>query len=238
MKTASLLLSAIAVLTPATAAFAQVTNPSFASDLTGWTSVGDVALRTYTNASAQSDSGAFLTSANSTLGDDGSSAFNFSGTNVAGIIDLETFAGLSAGALDLGFPDFAEEGSMLKQTVTVLAGNTLSFDWRYFSNSNSELDYAFVVVDGVVFDLTSGVTLSSGSTFSYGFNTPLTRFESSPFATDTIFDLVFGVVDVGSTITSSALLVDAVAIPEPSAFAALAGLGALGLAASRRRRRA
>ncbi len=235
-----LALPALAALALAPVAFGQISNGAFSSGLSDWSTIGDVATRTYTNLQAATDTGVFLTNAVLAPGDDGPSSVNFSGTDVAGIIDLEDFAGLAPGALD---PDafnfvFAEEGSMLKQTISVQAGDLLSFDWAYYTNGSFEDDFAFAVIDGTVFDLSSAATLSAGSTFGFAFNTGLDTFSTGPFVNDATFDLVFGVVDANGTITSSALLVDNVSIiPEPSSLAALAGLAALGLTAMRRRAR-
>lgn len=228
-----ILRSASLFLALAAPAFAQFANGSFASDLGDWNVSGDLAVR---------DGAAFLTTAALAGGDDLSGSYNFSGNEVtASFPDLESFLGLGAGALD---PDplnfvYASEGSAIFQSVTVEAGESLRFDWTFLSNEAAGLDYAFVVIDGAVFNLVDGLSLSAGSNYDYGFTSGAQTFQSTPFIAGALVSFGFGVVDVDSSVGSSALVLDNVSvIPEPSAFAAFAGLGALGLAATRRRRRA
>jgi hypothetical protein len=63
--------------------------------------------------------------------------------------DLETFLGLAEGSLDgLGNGD-ATEGSAIKQTIAVQAGDTLTFDWDFLTNEGMSSyfnDFAFVSV--------------------------------------------------------------------------------------------
>jgi predicted heme/steroid binding protein len=227
-----ILRSASLFLALAAPAFAQFANGSFASDLGDWNVSGDVAVR---------DGAAFLTTAALAGGDDLSGSYNFSGNEVtASFPDLESLLGLGAGALDpapLNFV-YASEGSALFQSVSVQAGDVLGFDWTFLSNDDGGADYAFLVIDGAVFDLSTGSSLTSGTTYSYGFTTGPQLFQSTPFASAGTVTIGFGVVDVIDGFSTSALIIDNVAlapIPEPSAFAALAGLGALALAATRRR---
>jgi hypothetical protein len=227
-----ILRSASLFLALAAPAFAQFANGSFASDLGDWNVSGDVAVR---------DGAAFLTTAALAGGDDLSGSYNFSGNEVtASFPDLESLLGLGAGALDpapLNFV-YASEGSALFQSVSVQAGDVLGFDWTFLSNDDGGADYAFLVIDGAVFDLSTGSSLTSGTTYSYGFTTGPQLFQSTPFASAGTVTIGFGVVDVIDGFSTSALIIDNVAlapIPEPSAFAALAGLGAHAQAAPRRR---
>lgn len=235
MKHARLLAAAALLAALAAPAFAQVANGGFTSALSGWTAVGDASVR---------DSAGYVTNAALAFDDDdlGAGFHNFSGAEPVSAADLETALGLAADALspDAGGGVFAYEGSALFQTVTVQAGDVLSFDWTFLSNAASGPDYAFVVIDGTVFDLGSGATLSAGSTHGFGFTSGAQTFVSSPFAVGGAITVGFGVVDVNDFSSSSALSFDNVsvsAIPEPSSAAALAGAGMLALAAARRRRR-
>ena len=214
-------------------AFAQINNGDFSSALSAWSTSGDASVR---------DGAGFVTNAAFSEDDDnlGAGFYNFSGTEVAFASNLESSLGLANDTLspDVNGGIFAFEGSALYQTVTIQAGDILSFDWTFLNNDAAGPDYAFVVIDGTVFNLLTGSTLSAGSTYGYGFSTGAETFQSTPFASIGTVTIGLGVVDVGDFVASSALSFDNVAltaIPEPSAFAALAGLATLALAASRRR---
>lgn len=216
MKTNLLITTAFAILLAASPLFAQV-NPNFDTNLSGWTTTGDASVR---------DGTAYLTTATSVgPGDDGVSNFNFSGTNIVDSLALETFAGLASGALD---PDpansvFAFEGSAIKQTFNVQAGDFIGFTWQLLTNEASGNDYAFVFLDGVF--ATLGTSASATPTSIYGFSraTNTGSFLSSTFTTAQTITLTVGIVDAGSDgATSSALRFDTVTIPEPSTYALLA----------------
>ncbi len=213
-------------------AMAAVTNGGFAGNsLTGWSTLGDV-----TTASG----GAFLTTASLEFQDDFSEdagTFNASGTSAYDVAlgGFEAFAGLNAGALDS--PDFAYEGSLLTQTFSVNAGDTLSFNWNMFTNEGTNADYAFVAINGV---LTTLATASNANVASvpYSFSTGASVF-SQTFANASSVTLAFGVVDLGDYGVTSALWLDNVAltaaVPEPETYAMLlAGLGFI-VASSRRK---
>jgi hypothetical protein len=115
--------------------------------------------------------------------------------------------------------------------------NIVSFSSIGTAQSHRITSYADPV--SVIFSVTrteTGITLSG----SYTQNSVTTTFTSvtpvtSLFTFDTLwigYGSTNSVADRGFTIDNVSLTV----IPEPSAFAALAGLGALGLAATRRRR--
>lgn len=89
--------------------------------------------------------------------------FNFSG-EPAGPVDgygdppfLNDFLGVSLEELDGN--TFALEGSALKSTLTVKAGETLVFDWNFYTNENSPQtfgpldDYSFFVINGELLTL-------------------------------------------------------------------------------------
>jgi len=231
MKTKILLATAVAALLSAGAVTAQIVNPNFDLDLTGWTTTGDVAPRS---------GGAFLTTATNILpGDDGPTEFNFSTFNVVDSFTLETFAGFASGGLD---PDaansvFAFEGSAIQQTFNVEAGDFIGFTWQLFTNETSGDDYAFVGIDGALFVLGTSASASSGSSFDYSRRTGLATYNSAVFLSAQTVILTIGVVDAGPDgAVSSALLIDAAVVPEPSTFALLALASFVGWVAYGRRR--
>ena len=203
---------------------AAMISGDFSAGLTGWDSLGDVAV---------SAGEARLSTASLDVDDfpAAAGAFNQSGNAAAPVGQpggVETFAGLPLGQLD---PDpangsWAFEGSALRQTLGVQAGDTLTFDWRLASNEDPLAgmnDYAFVVIGGVLTLLDDVFTgLGSGS-FSHTFNAAGST------------DVVFGIVDVGDYVGSSWLSIDSVRIatapttvPEPGSLVlALAGIGVL-----------
>ena len=218
-------------------AMAAITNGGFAGNsLTGWSILGDVTTQS---------GGAFLTTASLAQDDfpEDAATFNASGTAAYDISlgGFETFAGLNTGDLDT--PDFAYEGSLLKQIITVDAGDTLSFNWNMFSNENGEAlpksDYAFVAINGVKTTLSSATNTLIPSV-PYDFSTGASLF-SQTFANAAQINLVFGVVDVTDYGVTSALWLDnvklvAAPIPEPETYAMLlAGLGVVGAMARRRK---
>jgi hypothetical protein len=227
--------SALFVALAATS-FAQVVNGDFSSSLSGWFTTGDASVR---------DGAGFITTASFSEDDDnvGVGTYNFSGNETTFAADLETSLGLSPDALspDVSNGVLATEGSAIFQSVTVQAGDVLRFDWTFLTNEDGGNDYAFLVINGTVFNLSNGLTLSSASSYDFGFTTTSQSYQSSVFDSAATLTVGFGVVDVDNFVGSSALVVDNVSVavvPEPSAFAALAGFAALGFAALRRRARA
>jgi hypothetical protein len=211
-------------------AFAVV--PSTLSDLNSWSVLGDVSATSST---------ARLTTASSSFEDDFPAAagtFNISGTSAADNISssLESFAGLTNGALGSD----ALEGSALKQTFNVNAGDTLSFGWKFLTNEGIQPDYAFVVINGVASTLvtTAAATIPSSSLLTWE---TVSGVFSHSFASASTVTLAVGVVDIGDYNVTSELRINDVAlapIPEPETYALLlAGLGLLG-AVSRRRAKA
>lgn len=214
---------------------AQILNGSFSSGFASWSAFGD--------ASAASGA-AFITTASLDQDDfpAAAGAFNTSGVSagLAGVpAGLEQASGLALGALDLDPVNFASEGSAITQTFNVNAGDTLSFSYKFLTNEGSFLDYAYFAINGTKFNLAQVANATTPSS-PFSFETSLltgTHF----FNTGGSVTLSFGVVDIGDFNTTSALLIDNVAltpIPEPAAAAALMAAGILGFTALRRRRAA
>jgi len=133
---ATLLMAAAAHASPA------LNTPNVAN-LTGWSSAGDVAVKTTGTAGLNLAQTSLLlgTATTDTPDDDpaASGAYNVSLSNpVAGGSELETSLGLAPGALDdnLG-GHFAMEGSSAWKDFTVAAGDTLKVDWQLFARPDT-----------------------------------------------------------------------------------------------------
>ena len=166
---------------------------------------------------------------------------------------LETFFSLEGDTLETS--KNGQEGSGIAQSITVGDGDMLSFDWNFLTNENSrepgssEPDFAFwsLVPEGTTSDEVNVLAIpsdadesASGTDFD-----DQTGFESvsNYVLTSGTYLLGFGVVDVEDKDVNSALLIDNVqvtaaptAVPEPGSLALL-GLGTVGLAWRRRRRK-
>lgn len=136
--------------------------------------------------------------------------------------DLQQFLGLGVGDLDTTvfdiIPSPAFEGSALR--VNVNAGDQISFEFSTdldATNPFGTVDYAFVVIDGVVEQLTSPGTFTR------------------TFANSGLFGI--GIVDTSDTLGDSTLTLsnsDFTPVPTP---ALLPGLIGMGVATVRRRKR-
>jgi|GEM_PF-2205218 len=118
--------------------------------------------------------------------------------------ELETFLELEAGSLDaIGNGDVVE-GSALKRTITVAAGDTLSFDWNFLTDESSQdyKDFAFVMLGELntladINDVSSLFREQTGySTYQHTFTKPGE------------YTVALGVVDVNDNSVKSGLLVD------------------------------
>ena len=229
----AVIVSALAMLFAGNAM--AVTNGSFSNGLNGWSALGDVNLQ----------AGAILiTTASLDFEDDfpeTAGAFNASGTaaaEVGTVGGVENFIGVPFGALDNN-ENFAFEGSVLKQTFNVNAGDTLQFNWNFFTNETSTgADYAFVSINGVLTTLARPLDAVSSS-LPYAHTTGFQTF-SQTFNSASSVTLAFGVVDVNDYNVTSALWFDNVAVsvaavPEPETYAmVLAGLGLMGFVSRRK----
>src|SRR5262245_50510175 len=131
-------------------------------------------------------------------------------------------------------------GSALRQTVSVNAGDSISFQWNFLSDQLPQdptfNDASFLVL-AIVPAGTPPILL--GNTFTpssapppegIAFQTGYQTFTSAPFATATDVTLGVAAFNVGDNVFGSVLLVDNFqVVPEPSTLALL-GLGVVGLA--------
>lgn len=203
------------------------------NSLSNWTLLGDV--------TAYSGYGV-VTTANTSEGD----YANLSGNNPIeahiGPAGIEAFVGLATGALDLSKVSQATEGSAIKRSFNVKAGDKLSVDWLLVTNDTGPgfgLDYGFAVIDGQLTSLASASSASAQFSPPYAWATEPGRFDYT-FQRSGSISVAFGVIDVGDYSASTAFGIDRLsitaAVPEPSSYALLlAGLGLVGALASRRR---
>lgn len=161
--------------------------------------------------------------------------FNYSG-NPAGqarpLPDLQDFLSLAPDALDI--EGYALEGSAIKNTLTVAAGDVLRFNWNFRTNETSYNDFAFFLVNSTLIklaDFTNATQASSPFIQETGIN-------SYTFSTPGTYTLTFGVVDVDDYGTTSALEVSNARLePVPEPVNILGSLTALGFGVTMRRLR-
>jgi len=208
-----------------------VSNGDFSQPgLTGWTVLGDA---------ANSSGTAILTTASVDFADDfpvGAGAYNISGIAAAAAGapgGVEEFAGLQIGDLDLA-GSFAYEGSVIKQSFHVNAGEILRFDWNFLTNETQpdrKPDFAFVVIDGALSTLAFAADANNIALLGTTAAMTGARAFSHTFVSSGVSSVAFGVVDADDYNVTSALWVENVAVvPEAETWAMLlAGLGLVGL---------
>jgi hypothetical protein len=159
---------------------------------------------------------------------------------------VETFLALPATTLTAAG---ATNGSAFKQTFTLNAGDTLSFQWNFltseFGPDPDFNDFGFYTLNGVLTRLADTLSPLVAAPPATGF------VNQTGYATVTLtglaagsYTLGFGVVNVTDTFIASGLLVDNLLLtprgpttPEPASLTLL-GLGGLGLLVGVRRRQA
>lgn len=206
----------------------------FDSGLDGWSSAGDVSVMELSGYRFAALGTASLDGADDAPYPAG--ALNFSGKPLAAanLTDgLEAAAGLALGALNLDATRLATEGSVLKRSFQVQAGQTLSFDWLLATNDQGPdfgLDLAFVVVDGQLIGLARASQAGGNDVPPFQRDTGIRQFEYR-FQRSGEIGVAFGVADVGDTLASSMLAIDNVSIsPVPESQTSvllLAGLAGL-----------
>ena len=250
VRNTSAALSALVLALVAGSADAQVVNGSF-NGLSGWTTGGDAA--------SIGGNHLVLTTASSSQPDDFNAGLPAGARNVSGADPLtagypiapdavvfEDFFGVPLGSFD---PDPADgivavEGSGASQSFTAAAGSHLTFQWALGTldqRDPTQADYAFVVIDGQVIKLGDAFAASTANANAdYAAQTGWLDYATT-FTTGGTHTILFGVVDVGDSLDTTALSITGVnisAVPESSGVAMMAaGVGLLALQARRRRKR-
>ncbi|MFN6535592.1 MAG: PEP-CTERM sorting domain-containing protein [Nostoc sp. EkiNYC01] len=201
-------------------------------NLSGWEKFGDA---------ITSGDGANLSTASLNFADDAPAspgAFNYSGIaagEAGSYPDLQDFLGLTdSSALDI--EGFAFEGSAIKNTITVAAGDALSFDWNFRTNETVNKDFAFLLVDSTLIKLADFTDATQA-------DSPFlqqTGIRSYTFSTPGTYSVAFGVVDVDDYGITSALEVKNAAIkrvPEPATLVGALMVFACGIGMQRRCRK-
>jgi hypothetical protein len=219
--TKTLLASSLGLVLATQAAAAPLANGSFAAGLSGWTLVGDG----IAEESLPGQWNAIITNAYND-GQDDPTNFNLSGAQVATADQVEAAAGLTPLALG----DTATEGSVLKQTFDVQAGDMLTFHWGFTPFDGTVPDLAFVAIQEGAATTSLSVLADGGIGASGNF--------SRSFAAAATVTLSVGVVDRDDTYGSSWLAISNVLVnpvPEPESYTLLlAGLALVGGLARRK----
>ncbi|WP_414755082.1 PEP-CTERM sorting domain-containing protein [Anabaena sp. CCY 9910] len=187
-------------------------------DFSSWQKFGDV---------VTPEGGVNLSTASLQFQDDAPTSagvFNYSGIPAgdAGFYpDLQNFLAL-ADLSDLDIGGFVFEGSAIKNTLTLAAGDTFSFDWNFRTNETLNKDFAFLLVDGTLIKLADFTDATQA-------DSPFlqkTGIRSYTFSTPGTYTFALGVVDVDDYGTTSALEIsnaklERVPVPEPSTILGL-----------------
>ena len=211
---------------------ATVVSSDFESgSLDGWNSIGDVSMFTGDPAVAPIDGNY--------------SAHMMNGPGSVSDTSIESFLGLSSGALDsfssgLASGTDVNQGSAMSYTYSGNAGDVVTFDFIYLTdeslNNPNYNDFAFASINGLLLvadTYTVGTNYIADNTSAYwGWaSTGVLSFEYTIGSTGTI-DIGLGVLQVTDPTVNTVLLVDnfeITAVPVPAAvWMFMSGLGVLG----------
>jgi len=178
--------------------FALDINGGFETgDFTAWGTIGDTSIETaeFGVIPTQGDFQALLTTGFGSVND----------------TELEDFLGLNSGDIDsIGNGD-ATEGSALEKTITVEAGDVLSFDFNFLTNEGTPTffnDFAFVsITPNSLSELADTNSLFELSPTEFNEETDYDNF-TFEFSEAGTYKVGIGVVDLIDTIVDSGLLVD------------------------------
>ena len=165
--------------------------------------------------------------------------------------EIEDFLGLQRGMLNAeaskgsATPRVVFNGSALKQSVSVNAGDKLAFHYNYFDGDYGEFtDFSFFTINDSLIRLTDANTPDdTAANPSYGLRGDVTRFFT--FQSAGAYNVGFGTVNVGDGALDSGIFIDNISIenagvapvPELSTglllMVGMAALGALRCAVTR-----
>lgn len=241
LKTGLVILLGCAGLFGVAPASAAVLNGGFEDgNFNSWEIVGRTSIETTEDESGSTEGTyqAMLNTVCPAYPDRGCTAQTAGGNDV----ELAEFLGLEVD--DLNALDNGEvfEGSAMQTTITVEAGDVLTFTWNFLTGSTEGdggefNDYAFVTISGTTDELVE--LADTFSTFvesatAYEYETGFQTFEYT-FTTSGTYTLGIGVVDVGDGGADSELLVDNVSIssstPSTSVPDSASALGVLAFGA-------
>lgn len=195
----------------------SIENGSFEQDFKSWNTIGDSSIETRHLGIFPTDGKhqALITTGYSDAGGSVTDS------------DLEEFLDLAPGSLDklAGNHAFAFEGSVIKQTFDLKAGDVVSFDWNFLTNESTPdttfNDTAFLSVNGFTFELADTgshfVNAHKVHNFDEQTGTKTLTFSVAKAGT---YTMGFGVVDVGDANVDSGLVIDDIVVhssgPSPS----------------------
>lgn len=161
--------------------------------------------------------------------------FNYSGIPAISVSSLDP-SYQQALSLVLGIA--VTQGSAIRWTPTVKAGDMLSFDWKFLTNeaNSSKNDTAFLVINNNPIKLADVTNAQTPGTSDYLKETSLNTYNYT-FINAGDYDIAFAIVDATDNNQTSALQVtnaNLQGVPEPMTI--ISSVVALGCGASLRRR--
>ena len=188
---------------------AALVNGDFEQGLVGWEFTGDASAQTasFGETPAEGQNQGVLTTANSP------------GGNIT-VAAMESFLGLGDGMLEAVAPGTATAGSVMRQQVTAMAGQTLVLQYNFATDESTPdgtyNDFSFMAVSGP----TGQEAFLLADTTASGFSTSSSTYKQSTgyrqftytFAATGLYTIGFGVSDSKDTSYDTALLLDSVSI--------------------------